>query len=57
MKIQNKSTYASSGTISEVNVKIISVIRSDSLREYFVRVDILWVFCEGEYYVSILWGY
>ena len=38
MKIQNKSTYASSGTISEVNVKIISVIRSDSAT---------WVFCEG----------
>ena len=30
MKIQYKLTYASSGTIYEVNVKVISVIRSDS---------------------------
>ena len=30
MKIQYKSMYASSGTISEINVKVIYVIRSDS---------------------------
>ena len=37
MKIQYKSTYASSGTISEVNVKVISVIKSDS--DYDLALD------------------